>query len=179
MKAALERLKARFPEAVQQAATTPQGDDFVVVAPEALREVARFCKEDPELDLKMFLSVCAVDHLLLPESTTPRFEVVYLLRQGRAPFKKLHLKAYVSEEKPELPSLQPVWRGADWWERYVWDFYGIKFTDHPNLKRVLLYEEFVGHPLRKDYPMKARQPLTAERTFVDKIRGPGAALPSK
>ena len=178
MKAALERLKARFPDAVTQVYSTPQGDDFAVVKPEALREVARFCKEDPELDLKMFLSACAVDRLLLPDHD-PRFEVVYQLRQGREPFGKLHLKTFVSEQSPELPSLQPVWKGADWWERYTWDFYGIRFTGHPDLRRVLLYEEFQGHPLRKDYPMKARQPLVAELDIVDKLRGPGAASPPK
>ncbi|HEY3448165.1 MAG TPA: NADH-quinone oxidoreductase subunit C [Myxococcales bacterium] len=178
MKAALERLKARFPDAVTEVYSSPRGDDYVVVKAEALREVARFCKDDAELDLKMFLSVCVVDRLLLPNND-PRFEVVYQVRQGREPFKKLHLKAFVTEAAPELPSLQPVWKGADWWERYSWDFYGIRFTGHPNLRRVLLYEEFQGHPLRKDYPMKARQPLVAERDFVDKIRGPGAASPAK
>jgi len=178
MKEALERLKVRFPDAVTQVYSTPQGDDYVVVKPDALREVARFCKEDPELDLKMFLSVCAVDRLLLPDND-PRFEVVYQVRQGKEPFKKLHLKTFVTEQSPELPSLQPVWKGADWWERYTWDFYGIRFAGHPDLRRVLLYEEFQGHPLRKDYPMKGRQPLVAERDFVDLIRGPGAASPSK
>lgn len=178
MKAALERLKDRFPEEVTETFTSPRGDDFAVVKAGALREVARFCKDDAELDLKMFLSVCVVDRLLLAQHD-PRFEVVYQVRQGKAPFKKLHLKTFVTEASPELPSLQPVWKGADWWERYCWDFYGVRFAGHPNLKRVLLYEEFQGHPLRKDYPMKARQPLVAERDFVDKIRGPGAASPAK
>jgi NADH-quinone oxidoreductase subunit C len=178
MRDALERLKARFPEAVTATYASPHGDDYAVVKPEAIAEVARFCKEDPALDLKMFLSVCVVDRLHLSEAE-PRFELVYQLRQGRPPFKKLHLKTFVAEEKPELPSVQPVYRGANWWERYAWDFYGIRFAGHPDLRRVLLYEEFVGHPLRKDYPMKKRQPLVPERDFVDKIRGPGAAAPSK
>ncbi len=118
----------------------------------------------------------AVDRLHLADND-PRFEVIYLVRQGRAPWAKLHLKTFVSESSPELPSLQPVWKGADWWERYVFDFYGIRFQGHPNLRRVLLYEEFQGHPLRKDYPLRGRQPLTQERTFPDAIRGPGSAVP--
>ena len=178
MRAALERLKDRFPEAVTQTYASPRGDDYAVVQPDAIRKVARFCKDDPELDLKLFLSMCAIDRLLLPESA-PRFELVYQLRQGRPPFKKVLLKTFVPEDNPELPSLQPVYRGANWWERYAFDFYGIRFSGHPDLRRVLLYDEFVGHPLRKDYPMKGRQPLVAERDFADKIRGPGAALPSK
>ncbi len=176
MKAALELLKERFPDDVVSTWTTPRGDDGVTVRASALREIARFCKDDPRLDFKMFLSVCAVDRLLLPENE-PRFEVIYQVRQGREPWKKLHLKTYVTEERPELPSLQPVWRGADWWERYTFDFYGLRFTDHPNLKRVLLYEEFDGHPLRKDYPLKGRQPLLPMRPVEEMRRGPGAAPP--
>jgi NADH-quinone oxidoreductase subunit C len=176
MKEALVRLKERFPEEVTATYTSPRGDDYAVVRPESIRDVARFCKEDPELDFRMFLSVCAIDRLLLPDND-PRFELVYQLRQGREPWKKLHLKTYVSEAHPELPSVQPVWKGANWWERYCWDFYGIKFTGHPDLRRILLYEEFQGFPLRKDYPTKGRQPLVAERDFRDLIRGPGAAAP--
>jgi NADH-quinone oxidoreductase subunit C len=176
MKVALERLKGLFPTAITQVYTTPRGDDYVVVQPSGLAEVALRCKEDPELDFKLFLSTCAVDRLLLPENE-PRFEVIHQIRQGREPWKKLHLKIFVSERSPELPSVQPIWKGADWWERYCWDFYGIRFTGHPDLRRVLLYEEFQGHPLRKDYPMKGRQPLVAERDFRDLVRGPGASAP--
>jgi NADH-quinone oxidoreductase subunit C len=178
MKAALQRLKARFPDDVTDVYSTPGGEDCAVVKPQAICEIARFCKEDEELCFTMFLSVCAVDRLLLPKNE-PRFELVYLLRQGREPFGKLLLKTFVGEERPELPSVQPVWKGADWWERYTWDFYGVRFTGHPDLRRILLYEEFEGHPLRKDYPVKGRQPLMAERDFADRIRGPGAAAPSK
>jgi NADH-quinone oxidoreductase subunit C len=177
MKAALELLKVQFPEDVTATYTSPSGDDYAVVRAPAIREVARFCKEHPDLDFKMFLSVCVVDRLFLPEND-PRFEVVYHLRQAREPWKKLHLKAYVTEDHPELPSVQPVWKGADWWERYCWDFYGVRFAGHPDLRRVLLYEEFQGHPLRKDYPLKGRQPLVAERDFRDIVRGPGAAPPA-
>jgi NADH-quinone oxidoreductase subunit C len=178
MKAALEQLKTRFPEAVLSTSTNEGGDDFVVVQAAAIREVARHCKESPELDLRLLLSICAVDRLLLPESE-PRFELVYSLRQGRAPWKKLHLKTRVSEQQPELDSVQPVWRGADWWERYVFDFYGIRFRGHPDLRRVLLYDGFEGHPLRKDYPLRGRQPLIENRAVEEAVRGPGAAPPAR
>ena len=179
MRAPLDRLKDRFPQGILSTYSTPQGDDFAVVAPAALREVAGFLKEDPELGFRIFLSVCVVDRLLLLPDGAPRFELVYQLRQAREPWKKLHLKVSVPEERPELDSLQPVWRGADWWERYAFDFYGIRFTGHPDLRRILLYEEFEGHPLRKDYPLRGRQPLVEERVFDDVIRGPGAAPPAR
>lgn len=178
MRSPLDRLKDRFGEEILSTYSTPSGDDFAVVAPARLREVARFLKEDPELGFRLFLSVCAVDRLLLPEPG-PRFELVYQLRQARAPWKKLHLKVAVPEERPEVDSVQPVWKGADWWERYAFDFYGIRFAGHPDLRRVLLYEEFDGHPLRKDYPLRGRQPLVEQRSFDDVIRGPGAAAPSR
>jgi NADH-quinone oxidoreductase subunit C len=178
MQAALEILSRRFPGQVTRVHHTPQGDDFAVVERTALLEVARFCKEERALDLRMFLSLCAVDRLLLPEND-PRFELVYQLRQGSEPFKKLHLKVLVPEDSPEVPSVQPVWKGADWWERYTFDFYGIRFSGHPDLRRILLYEEFQGHPLRKDYPLKGRQPLIPERGIKDLVRGPGAARPGR
>ena len=68
----------------------------------------------------------------------------------------LGIKVQVSESDPSVASLTPIWRGMNWHERECWDLYGIRFTGHPNLKRVLMYEEFVGHPLRKDYPLQGR-----------------------
>jgi NADH-quinone oxidoreductase subunit C len=77
----------------------------------------------------------------------------------------------VAESAPEVDSLVSLWRAADWLEREVWDMFGIRFRGHPDLRRILLYEEFRGYPLRKDYPVNQRQPLVPERalvgTFVD------------
>ena len=77
----------------------------------------------------------------------------------------------VPENDPTVGSLTPLWRGANFMEREVWDLFGIRFTDHPDLRRVLLYDEFQGHPLRKDYPVNLWQPRVPERkvegTFVD------------
>src|SRR3989338_4367383 len=87
-----------------------------------------------------------------------RFEVVYHL-YSTAKNRRLRLKVPVSAADPTVDSLTGVWRSAAWFEREVWDMFGIRFTGHPNLKRILMYEEFKGHPLRKDYPVRKRQPL--------------------
>jgi NADH-quinone oxidoreductase subunit C len=142
-----------------------------VIQPEAVRDVAGLLKEDPDLDFKLFLSMDAVDRLLLPENI-PRFEVVYFLA-SLSRNEHIRFKCRLPEEQPELPSITPIYQGAGWWERLVWDFYGIRFRGHPDLRRILTYEEFKGHPLRKDYPLRGRQPLIPERPIRDIFRGPG------
>jgi NADH-quinone oxidoreductase subunit C len=87
-----------------------------------------------------------------------RFAVVYHLYS--LPLKhRLRVVVPVEEDDPEVASATSVWASADWLEREVWDMFGIRFEGHPNLKRILMYDEFVGHPLRKDYPVNKRQPL--------------------
>ena len=93
-----------------------------------------------------------------PEGTQTRFEVVYHF-YSLSKNHRLRLKVPVEEKNPEVDSLTSFWASADWFEREVWDMFGIVFKGHPNLKRILMYKEFVGHPLRKDYPVNKRQPL--------------------
>jgi len=87
-----------------------------------------------------------------------RFDVVYHLLSLSAK-RRLRIKVRVEESNPEIDSMTSLWGSANWLEREVWDMFGIRFTGHPNLKRILMYEEFQGHPLRKDYPVNKRQPL--------------------
>jgi NADH-quinone oxidoreductase subunit C len=130
-------------------------------------EIFRFLKDDPKLDLNFLTDLTAVDYMGKKE---PRFEVVYHLYSLRAKH-RLRVKIPVPEEDPEVETLTLLWKGANWLEREVWDMFGIRFRGHPDLRRVLLYEEFRGHPLRKDYPVNQCQPLVPERevqgTFVD------------
>jgi NADH-quinone oxidoreductase subunit C len=119
----------------------------------------------------MFVSIDAVDRLQLPENT-PRFEVVYLFYSVPRN-EHVRLKVRVSEDDPEIPTIRTVYQGANWGERLTWDFYGIRFKGHGDLRRLLMYEEFKGHPLRKDYGMRERQPLVPERPIKDIFRGPG------
>ena len=83
---------------------------------------------------------------------TPRFEVVYHLHSIE-PFRRLRLKCKIGGEKPEIESVFSVWRSADWYEREVWDMFGIHFNNHPDLERILMPTDWEGHPLRKDYPV--------------------------
>jgi len=93
-----------------------------------------------------------------PEGNASRFEVTYHF-YSLSKNHRIRLKVPLDEKSPEVDSLTALWASADWFEREVWDMFGIVFKNHPNLKRILMYEEFVGHPLRKDYPVNKRQPL--------------------
>jgi NADH-quinone oxidoreductase subunit C len=143
------------------------GDETVVVRREGLLEIVRFLKEDPKLDFDFLADLTAVDYLGKKE---PRFEAVYHLLSLQS-HRRIRVKVPVPEDQPEVDSLTPLWKGANWLEREVWDMFGIRFRGHPDLRRILLYEEFRGYPLRKDYPVNQRQPLVPERplagTFVD------------
>lgn len=145
----------------------PQGDDVLVLDRAGLTESFRILKETPDLDFDFLSDITAVDYWQRKE---PRFEVVYQIL-SRARRVRLRIRVPVPESDPSIESLTPIWRGANFMEREVWDLFGIRFIEHPDLRRVLLYEEFRGHPLRKDYPVNLVQPRVPERkiegTFVD------------
>ncbi len=166
--AAAQALLAKFPGDVTPAPQGPGGDDVVFVQKGRIVEVCRFLKEDPALRFNMAPYVTAVDYL----GEEPRFEVVYNLYSSSLNH-RLRLRVKVPESDLTVPSVCGVWRGADWFERYCFDMYGISFPGHPDHRRLFMYDEFVGHPLRKDYPLRGRQPLTSERDVPDLFRGPG------
>jgi len=136
-----------------------RGDETVVIRPAALLLVAKFLKET--LEFNYLMDATAVDYLFYAGGRVQkefRFEVVYhffSLKNNT----RLRLKVQLDEKNPTVDSLTGLWASADWYEREVWDMYGIRFNGHPNLKRILMYEEFQGHALRKDYPYNKRQPL--------------------
>ncbi len=167
-KAVIEALRARFPEEVGDPYEGAGGDDCAFVRKEAIGRVCRFLKDEPRLCFNMAPYITAVDYL----GEEPRFEVVYNLL-STVHNHRVRLRVKVGEDDPQLPSVTSVWRGADWFERYCFDMYGLRFEDHPDLRRLLMYDEFVGHPLRKDYPLRGRQPLVPEREVRDIFRGPG------
>jgi NADH-quinone oxidoreductase subunit C len=176
----------RFPEAVL-ATHAWRGDETVTLRRESLLAVARFLKEDPALRMDFLMDLSAVDYsafgksprlgffassgvAVSPASQIPdadpwpgppghaRFAVVYHFFSVTHKH-RLRLVVPLDETDAEVDSLTSLWAGANWLEREVWDMFGIRFQGHPDLKRILMYEEFEGHPLRKDYPVNKRQPL--------------------
>ncbi len=129
------------------------GDATALVDASSLESVMRFLRDDPACDFDMLTDVTCVDFL----GEEPRFEMVYhLFSVGER--HRLRVKARVPEEAPEIATLLNLWPSANWMEREVWDLYGIRFTGHHDLRRILLNEEIQRHPLRKDYPKDRRQP---------------------
>lgn len=158
---ALERIVEKYKDFVL-ATHNQHGDETVIVKREALPDIFRFLKFDPELAFGMLVDVTAVDCLNmknrplgLPEGY--RFFVVYHMR-SLSLRQRIRVKVPLSADDPTIPTAYGVWKGANWPEREAFDMFGIIFTGHPDLRRILLYEEFKGHPLRKDYPLRGYQP---------------------
>jgi NADH-quinone oxidoreductase subunit C len=141
----VEAVAARLPGAVAEI-RSDRGQAIVYIAPEAIVDVCRFLKEEQQFE--RLAGITAVDWYPLE----PRFEVVYFLH-SLSRQQRLRLKCRVAEEQAELDSLTAVWRSANWYEREVFDLFGIRFRGHPNLRRIMLPEDWEGHPLRKDYPV--------------------------
>jgi NADH-quinone oxidoreductase subunit C len=164
-KIVLERLQAKFPDAVVET-HSQAGDDTAVVKPESWKAICTWLKN--ELDFDMLVDLCGVDY---PErgAQKQRVEVVlHLLSISKRT--RLRLKARVGDEDmvgAEIDSVTPIWPGADWFERETYDMLGVTFRGHPDLRRILMYPEFVGHPLLKDYPAQKTQPLIEYRTEED------------
>ena len=148
----LNKIKQRFDESVLDL-HQQLGQDTVIVSGAAIVELAGFLKEDPELCYDCLMDLTAVDYF----KRKPRFEVVYHFLSLKNRF-RVRVKVPVAEPAPEVDSLVSLWPAANWYEREVYDMFGITFRGHPDLKRILMYPEFEGHPLKKDYPIDRRQP---------------------
>ena len=146
-----------------ESATDFRGDLEIVVAPGKIREMVTFLKTNGEMPFEIMMDIFGVDYLKFNPETPERFAVIYnlySLSRGR----RVRLKVFLSEDKPEIDSLCDVYKMADWFERETWDMYGIVFRGHPNLVRILCHNEFVGYPLRKDYPADQYQRLKTAAT---------------
>lgn len=129
-----------------------RGDVRLVLHAEDLFETLRSLRR--EFGFDMLVDVTAVDLLEFPDATD-RFAVVYSLLSIERK-ERLIVKTFVNDPDPSLPSAVPIWAGANWLEREVYDMFGISFEGHPDLRRILMPEEFVAYPLRKDYPLQGR-----------------------
>ncbi len=160
----IRRLHERFGDRVEDV-PLPLDMDTVMVGREDIVDVCRFLKNEDDLDFDLMRDLTCVDYI----HEKPRFEVVYHLYSiyhGH----EVRLKVRLEEKDAAIDTVTSVWVGADWYEREVFDFYGIKFNEHPDLRRILLYPEFVGYPLRKDYPIDKEQPLFEEREETKGVR---------
>jgi NADH-quinone oxidoreductase subunit C len=144
----LHKLQAFNPRALVGAAEF-RGQLSVETAPDLIREVCDFLRCEPELSFDFLADVTAVDRYPLE----PRFEVVYQLLSLRTA-QRLRLKARLPGSNPRIDSIVGLWPAADMLEREVFDLFGVHFSGHPDLKRLLMPEDWEGHPLRKDYPVE-------------------------
>jgi NADH-quinone oxidoreductase subunit C len=143
----IELVKGRLAERVL-AVETFHGETVVRVAPESILDACRLLHEDPDLRYDLLAMLTAVDHW--PEE--PRFAVVYRLYSTRLNV-FLGLETRVGSDAPALPSVEPVFPNANWHEREVYDMFGISFEGNSDLRRILMPQDWEGHPLRKDYPL--------------------------
>lgn len=145
-----EKIRERFPEEFIETDKF-RGEISVCVRPDRIVEIARFLREDPELEFDHLSDVFSVDY----PGREERFDVVYLLNSIRNRH-RLRLKSRIREDPCEIDSVYPVWRAAGFLEREVYDLMGIRFRNHPDLRRIFLPEDFDGHPLRKEYPAEGK-----------------------
>jgi len=144
---AVKKLQEKFPASVSEVKTF-RDEVNVTVQKKDIFEICKFLYSDPDLQYQMLTDLCGVD--FLPES--PRFEVVYLLYSMKKQ-QRLRLKIKVGDSE-SVSSVESIWKAADWLEREVYDLFGISFDNHPDLRRILLWDGYEGHPLRKDFPVE-------------------------
>lgn len=140
-----DKIKKKFGDSVVDTHSF-RGDETVVVKKESIKEICTFLRDDKELNFDYLLDVCGVDYL----PREPRFEVVYHLH-SIAKKHRLRVKVRLADAE-KIASVVDIWKTADWVERETYDMYGIEFEGHPDLKRIYMDDDWVGYPLRKDYP---------------------------
>lgn len=159
-----ELIKSKFPSEVKDIVEF-QGQVSVLIKKERLLEIMKFLHKTPELFFDLLADLCGVDYLGKKEV---RFEVVYHLLSIKYN-KAIRIKAEVPEDDCAIDSVIGIWAGADWHERECYDMFGIKFNGHPDLRRILMPEDWQGYPLRKDYPLKSDLGDKEWKTFKEVI----------
>ncbi|MCX7925364.1 MAG: NADH-quinone oxidoreductase subunit C [Fimbriimonadales bacterium] len=163
-----QKIAALYPDAIEEVYEF-RGDTWLYVKKEALLDVCRLLRDDRELSYLYFSDVTALDWLPYWEKgeKPKRFEVVYNL-YSPVSFQRIFLKVRVNEGE-SVPSVTGIWEGANYPEREVYDMFGIPFEGHPNLKRILMPDDWVGHPLRKDFPLGGEEIPFAQDTWGPSI----------
>jgi len=159
----VEKLQTRFVDAVQEVVEA-HGELTVVVSRAQIVEICRFLKDDPGLRFDILMDMAGVDYL----GREPRFEVVYHL-YSIPHNRRLRLKVRVPEADSVVPTVSAVWSTANWHEREAFDMLGIQFTDHPDLRRIYMPDDYPGHPLRKDFPILGPEVEVPPRDNVHRL----------
>jgi NADH-quinone oxidoreductase subunit C len=156
---AVQKLREAFPGAIRDEARF-RGETSLTVALENIRDICQHARD--QLGFNYLVDISSVDHF----GADPRFELVYELYSMRDGF-YLRLKATLGEDEPIAPTVSDIWPTADWHEREVYDLMGIRFQDHPDLRRILMWEGYPYHPLRKDFPLEGKHSETPGVAFSD------------
>lgn len=166
--AIIDRLKAEFPDEVLQSYIN-QGQGAVIVRPDRIVDMLRWLRDDGLMQMNHLRSLCGVDNARRKDPGLSRFEVVYNLYS--IPLRhEIRIRAEVGDKEPTVDSVVPLWVGADWLERETYDLMGIRFNNHPDLRRVLMPEDWTGHPLRKDYPLKGKEEWVGMTELLNKVQ---------
>jgi NADH/F420H2 dehydrogenase subunit C len=165
--ALLEKISVKFPQAVK-GSTDRFGQLEIQLEAKAISDVITFLRDDTKCAFNMLIDIVSIDYSAYPNWTGDRFSAVYLLKSLTLGH-RAQLKTTVPEDNPEIPTISHLYANANWLEREAFDQIGIRFEGHPNLKRILNHHEFVGHPLRKDYPITRRQVLSANESLMDEM----------
>ena len=161
MQFALDKLKEEFGKAILETSDY-LGNETAVVTTDRIVEVIRFLRDDPELQFNFMMDLAGADY---PERAK-RFEVIYHLYSLKTK-KRIRVKVRCGAENPAVPSIHELYKAVNWFEREAFDMFGIRFEGHPNLKRILMFEEFEGYPLRKDYPVNKRPKIPSPDPMID------------
>ena len=173
-----EFLKEHLPEGSYEPVTAADGMPTIYVPVEGLVETLRTLRDTPELGFGFLADIVGVDY----HPREPRYEVLYLLSSlghtgyGSVP-RRLRVKVRVSGADPTVPTITGIWKAADWAERELWDMFGIRVDGHADLRRILMPEDWDGHPMRRDYPVQIKEPVktyepvqVSEEEFVANIQ---------
>lgn len=143
-------IEEKFPDQVL-GTVSHAGQVGVMLRKDKIRDICLYLRDEPSLRMDLLADLTAVDYSAYPGDKGPRFEVVYNLISTTYRH-RIRLKVRLDGEDPRIGTVSSVWNTANWHERETWDLMGIRFDDHPDLRRILLSEDWEGHPLRKEYP---------------------------
>lgn len=156
-----QKVQEKFPEGVIDV-NDFRGDLTITVKKERIADVCEFLLSPEGGNYAMMIDICGVDYL----GREPRFEVVYHLNSLET-HHRLRIKVPVPGSDPTIPTVTHLWKATNWFEREVYDLFGITFKGHPDLRRILTHDDFEGHALRKDYPVNKRQELRRPTPFAE------------